>query len=959
MLSSNNAVNICAKHYFCTMFKKFSLNTRLVVLMVMSLQLRPAAQEKEFNIRNFPKEDYRAASQNWGVSPGSNGFMYFANHNGLLEFDGVAWDLHALPNEVITRAVYAENDSLIYTSGYQEMGFWKREKSGILVYHSLNPLVQNLFTKNEEFWNIASLDGEIYFHSFNRIIICHDGKATPVDVPGFANTMSKVRDQVIIAVNNKGLFKIENRQVRPFFSDPFFRDKTIRFILPYQNDQFMIGTAYNGIVIWDGQSLREWNPEWTDFLKENELNRAHLTSQGHLVLGTILGGILIFDWEENLLGHFRVANGLQNNTVLGISTDQFGNIWLALDRGIDFISSRPDHGLTREPVPGAGAVYSATVFDDNIYLGTNQGLFFRTVTGEKSRYELIPGTQGQIWDCKIVGNNLLVSHNRGTLLVRDGKASFISKNSGGFSVRHDTQSDLLIQSTYSNLVAFRKQGDRYVFNHTISGFYDLIRYLEIDHLGNIWASHMHRGIYQLKLDEKRKNVIRQKYYGSNSVFQKDHGIHVFKIENRIVFTTGEKLYTYNDLDDSIIPYDDLNEKLGIYSRSHRILEGPNHRYWFINADSFALYYIFGEKTELIRTYPLSAFAGSPLVDEFENICPVSEERAILCLENGIAWINVTVADSNKLISKFSPQLRGLHLVNRRNERMTGFPRNNRLKIDHSHNNIRLRYAFPYYTNEPVYFQTWLRGLQEGWSEKSEKPIFRFDRLPPGTYELQVKATDLWNNESRISYLTLEVLPPWYQSLLAKILYILALILVLIIFRNWGVRQTRRKEKEEYEKQQQELIRLRNEKLNAEILYKSNELASSTMSIIRKNEFLLDLKQMMVNQKEQLGSRYPDKYFHHIVDRIDKNIGSQDDWLVFSTNFEQAHEQFLKKMKDDFPELTAKDLRLCAYLRMNLSSKEIAPLMGISVRGVENHRYRLRKKMGLDPEANLIDLILKY
>jgi DNA-binding CsgD family transcriptional regulator len=132
-----------------------------------------------------------------------------------------------------------------------------------------------------------------------------------------------------------------------------------------------------------------------------------------------------------------------------------------------------------------------------------------------------------------------------------------------------------------------------------------------------------------------------------------------------------------------------------------------------------------------------------------------------------------------------------------------------------------------------------------------------------------------------------------------------------------------------------------------------------MSMIKKNEFLLDLKQLLMRQKEQLGTRYPDKYFNDIVKKIDKNISSHDDWQIFETNFEQAHEQFMRKIKDDFPDLTAKDLRMCAYLRMNLSSKEIAPLLGITVRGVENHRYRLRKKMGLSHDDNLIDLILQY
>ena len=130
-----------------------------------------------------------------------------------------------------------------------------------------------------------------------------------------------------------------------------------------------------------------------------------------------------------------------------------------------------------------------------------------------------------------------------------------------------------------------------------------------------------------------------------------------------------------------------------------------------------------------------------------------------------------------------------------------------------------------------------------------------------------------------------------------------------------------------------------------------------MSIIKKNEFLLKLKESFQKQKEDLGTRYPDKYYNHITQKIDTNISHGDDWKIFETNVEQAHEQFIQKLITKYPQLTHSDLRLCTYLRMNLSSKEIAPLMRISVRGVENHRYRIRKKLDLPSDINLTDFIL--
>lgn len=97
----------------------------------------------------------------------------------------------------------------------------------------------------------------------------------------------------------------------------------------------------------------------------------------------------------------------------------------------------------------------------------------------------------------------------------------------------------------------------------------------------------------------------------------------------------------------------------------------------------------------------------------------------------------------------------------------------------------------------------------------------------------------------------------------------------------------------------------------------------------------------------------------MIRQIDGHLSSEEDWDVFKANFNQLHDQFFKRLKEEYPELTPGDLRLAAYLKMNLSSKEVAPLLNISLRGVENKRYRLRRKLQLEPEANLAEFLMQY
>ena len=151
---------------------------------------------------------------------------------------------------------------------------------------------------------------------------------------------------------------------------------------------------------------------------------------------------------------------------------------------------------------------------------------------------------------------------------------------------------------------------------------------------------------------------------------------------------------------------------------------------------------------------------------------------------------------------------------------------------------------------------------------------------------------------------------------------------------------------------QEIMKLKNEQLKQDVESKSRELASSTMNLIKKNEFLTQIKNQLKKEED------PSRAIKSVVSTIDRNISEEDNWNFFKEAFNNADKNFLKKVKKLHSSLTPNDLRLCAYLRLNLSSKEIAPLLNISVRSVEIKRYRLRKKMGLPHEKGLVEYILE-
>jgi DNA-binding CsgD family transcriptional regulator len=153
--------------------------------------------------------------------------------------------------------------------------------------------------------------------------------------------------------------------------------------------------------------------------------------------------------------------------------------------------------------------------------------------------------------------------------------------------------------------------------------------------------------------------------------------------------------------------------------------------------------------------------------------------------------------------------------------------------------------------------------------------------------------------------------------------------------------------------EQQLMKLENEKLILDVDLKNKELAATSMNLNSKNELLAFIKEDLKKTSESNNSLS----VKSVIRTINKNITEEDSWKVFKEAFDNADKDFLKKIKQAHSSLTPNDLRLCAYLRLNLSSKEIAPLLNISLRSVEIKRYRLRKKMDLHHEQGLVEYII--
>src|SRR5260221_5161343 len=139
---------------------------RALLTLVASAWVSTAISQGTIGLRevvNYEKLTYNAGAQNWAICQDIQGRMYFANNEGLLCFDGAYWKLYPLPNKTIVRSIEFGADNRIYIGAQDEIGYFSPDRSGNLVYTSLNNLVPEADRKFADIWNIAAFGPSIFF----------------------------------------------------------------------------------------------------------------------------------------------------------------------------------------------------------------------------------------------------------------------------------------------------------------------------------------------------------------------------------------------------------------------------------------------------------------------------------------------------------------------------------------------------------------------------------------------------------------------------------------------------------------------------------------------------------------------------------------------------------------------------------------------------------------------------
>ena len=932
-------------------------NIKLLVIIFLLGFIGAIESQERPPIEVYTPKTYDAENQNWAISQSDDKFIYIANSKGLLEFNGAEWNLYPDPNESIMRSVNVI-DNLIYTGSYREFGYWQKNEFGTLYYTSLSQKLKIQFLEDEEIWTIINIDDYLLFQSLKRIYIYSklDASYTIVNSNTTIYKMLKIEDSIYFQKDSDGIYKIENGAPKLISNHPILREEKLVNIFK-QSNHLLIETENEGFYILKNGTLSKWNVSINNEIAKYSVYRSIRLQDNSFVLGTRSSGILHVVPKGNDNYEINSIEGLSNNTVLSIFEDRENNIWLGLQNGINCVNIKSPFSIYNDDDDKIGEVYASIIFRNNLYLGTNRGLFFRPF-GSKDEFSLIEGTQGQVWSLIEIDNTLFCAHDFGTFIINQNSAEKIKDTSGTWNiVSIQGEEDMLLEGNYNGLDIIEKQNNTWVFKNKIEGFEISSRFFEEYSENELLVSHEHRGVFDVTLNSdytKAIKVVRDSIIGSGPKSS------IIKYNDDIVYARSEGVFKYNLMDNRFFK----DTLLSVLIKRDEYISGKlNH-----NKKTNVLWAFSKKNLNYISTNNLSAtpklnrvsFSESfPRVSTGnENIYHLNNQKYLIGISTGYL-----ILDLDKIVNKtYEVRINSITKSDLKNSSQT-IDKSSKLAFENTFNNVELSYSVAEYDKYlDTEYQYQLEGMYPQWSKWSSTPKALFKNLPFGNYTFNVKArvgNIITNNVASYSF---EIQRPLHLSNTMIVLYAFVVILLSMILHNVYKRyyKTQREkliqktvkelELKELENKQQ-LMFFNNEKLRQDIDNKNRELGISTMSLIKKNEFLNNIKNELKNLNDN-------KDLKHIVKIIDRHINNTDDWHVFEEAFNNADKDFLKKIKEEHPALTSNDLRLCAYLRLNLSSKEIAPLLNISPRSVEVKRYRLRKKIGLQHESSLTDYILQ-
>jgi ligand-binding sensor domain-containing protein/DNA-binding CsgD family transcriptional regulator len=953
-------------------------------LFLTSISLQLAGISDSLNITNFGNlyvsnfspEEYQAGKQNWGICEGENGLIYVAN-GPLIEGGSEFWEMHNLPSNHYARSVYSLKDGRILVGANEEIGVFERfNEPGNTSYLSLTHKIDESFKPFGSVWQIEQFEDAYYFRAGRGIFKYNKDTIVNIIYGDITDYFTFLSGRMLILVAGKGLGTVEKGSFTLLPYGRYFADKRIVSITPSDSDSsFHIFTDDEGIYTGTFRKLSGQTDWDIDEITGSQISSAIRLNYQYFAIGTVRNGLYIIDKSGNIVQHLNIKNGLQNNTIIDMHPDQKGNLWLSLDYGFSCVFLNSCLSIINTELD-MGTGYVSRAFKDKLYFGTNQGLFYmdwedKQNSGKKN-LEIKPVKEitGQVWGLTIIDDVLYCNHHKGLFQVKGERALLVSPLEGSWLIQPlYSNPDYLIQSTYRGFFLYRKTGSGLNLEGKIDGMEDS-RSFQQDQNGYLWSVVPNHKLIRYRLDPQTRRIIEKK------IFEQGDKIDFLRIRivgnrRQPIFATEKGLFQYNYQTNEFEPIAFYNEFLNPSDDISEFFEDDFNRIWYVSNNEIGYFSLhLGQLSKVSRPFSL---VSRSYTYYFGEINVADRNNILFGVDRGFYHYNADCySRAEKEYKSYIIDLKTY-----------AEPREYKLNSEglrypvYAHNKNSFEFMLTsniLESKERVFYEFMLEGYDDDWSEWTSRNIKEYTNLKEGNYTFRAKARDASGLESSESSFVFQVLPPPWRSLWAYLVYAFIFLLFSFILRRYRLKkleiekqkieqkkqseieERKKKYEEEQIKSKQKITELVNERLHQDLRHKSKELSNSMINILHKNEIMLNLKKEMQNLYLEKNLNKRDYNIKRLMRIIENEISTKKDLEVFDSNFNAVHEEFIKNLKEKYPTLNQNDHRLCTFIKMNKSTKEIATFLNMSIRGVETSRYRLRKKMNLASEENLYDII---
>jgi len=932
-------------------------------------------------ITNFSKTDYRGGNQNWDIQQDKFGIMYFANNEGLLTYNGENWKIYTTPNKTVVRSVQIAPDGKIYVGAQDEIGYFYPDETGILKYTSLKNLIPVAQRSFSDVWNVVIWNGRIFFRTSTEIMELQNGTITCFKSKTDWLYLCNANNQLFAQERTTALMELKDN--RWAFVCEMPKNATVTSIVPYSKDTLLISTLKDGLFLLNNNKLIRKKTDLDNIFSNIRINAVQLINQDMYAIGSGFNGCYIINHAGNVIQNF---SDLQSKYVRSLFLDQDKNIWLGLDDGISFIAYNSAIKQIYPDQNKQSATYAVRVFNKLLYVGTSDAVFsmpLKDTLGDLSyrngTFSEVQNTKSQVWNLNIVNNHLLLGNEEGAYAIEKNTASQIFAFPGTWIFKplaKNGLSESILTGTYEGISLIKFSNNRFVNLGRYSGLFESLRFLTIDYDKNIvWASHPYRGVYKIQLSTDKSKISHLMLCSQMEGLPSSLHNYVFKIKGRNIVATQNGIYEYD------------------YSKSRFFLSPyfypmfKNTELQYLNEDNDGNIWFIGNKRVGVvdfskksdnKEFSVVYFPEltPKVLAGFENVYAYNKQNIFIGSNKGVVHLNYEKYLKNE--KQLNVLLGQVKIIGEKDSTIFGgyFKSNNIIQgfqgkesvssLPNSFNSFNFQFSstlFEQHSNIEYSYQ--LEGFDKKWSAWNSKSEKEYTNLGYGFYTFKVKARNNLGNESDYVSYSFEIKPAWYQTYWSYAFY----VLLALGFIYGIVKFQQRKHKKaqidlkyrhqlELERSEKEIVSLKNEKLETEVNHKNKELATATMHLVQRGKLLSKIKEGLLPLIDEKKPAENHAELLKVLKLINEAERNDSDWENFAIHFDKIHSNFLDTLKTKFPELSPTDLKMCAYLKINLASKEIAQLMSITVRAVEVGRYRLRKKLNLPSNVNLFDYLVK-